>query len=80
MTTNEMTRLHTRRVHQAAASLMQAEALWRLLDDAVKANPTNHFMALALDKARASVNECEDDMIWLMERAVEAGVDPEAFG
>ena len=80
MTTNEITRLHLRRVHQAAASMMQAEALWRLLDDAVKATPTNHHMQVALDKARELCRECEDDMIWLMERAVEAGVDPEAFG
>lgn len=79
MTTNEMTRLHTRRVHQAAANLMQAEALWRLLDDAVKANPTNHYMTLALEKARVECTECEDDMIWLIERAAEAGVDPEDF-
>jgi thiamine monophosphate synthase len=68
---------HMRDIEQATGALMQGEKLAEALREAAQQYPTNCFIAEALDKATQLVYELEADMIHHMERALEAGIDPE---
>jgi hypothetical protein len=68
---------YVREIEQSAAALMQGEKLAQALREAAQQYPNNYFIAEALAKATELVYELEADMIHHMDRAAEAGINPE---
>ncbi len=70
---------YIRRVDFAAVGLANAERLAQVLRAAAADDPTNDYIQDAQDRARRLCLELEADMLWCMEAATDAGVDPDRW-